>query len=240
MARQLKHATGGNTFGLSFIDLVSGGFGASFFLFLIFVMLPIDAGGQVSGGSNFLDVWLQWQEEDVELEVVIEYQAKDNGPKSLYRLTGRSFFKNGGTERWSYSSVKNSPFWSSFSAAGFSEFGEKRLSRKSNTRSQNFGNWMRFSNPCPGTYSIKINAHTQELTRLWNNAEPTEVSTVVKVIHANGGSAPSFLETRAVLMVPQIDRPDDRPALMFDGNPKLLFTKDNSKPEAYLHCGPGF
>lgn len=72
MARRVSQ-TGGSGATLSYIDMVSGGFGAAFFLFLIFVSFPIETSSTPSNGSRFLDVWVSWEDPDVSVFSKVEF-----------------------------------------------------------------------------------------------------------------------------------------------------------------------
>lgn len=138
--------------GLSFIDLVSGGFGAAFFLFLLFVTLPItviEAGG---GGDQYLDIRLEWQG-NVRLEPIIGFTPVDGFVERYLRISGPGMGYdavlgevNGG----------GSPFWRDLFIFGYAGSGQDRMRLVGGAPTRT-ATLLRLIQPCPGRYRVFVN-----------------------------------------------------------------------------------
>lgn len=140
-------------FGLSFVDTVSGGFGAAFFLFLIFASLPVESPALlVGGGARFIEVKLEWDPGPVRMEIYLDV----NGGTQTIRLSSRSFDVDGETGILSHRSGPL-PFWERGTTSGFSWFGPSAMVEMGADRS----NALRFRlvNPCGVTLRIGAAIH---------------------------------------------------------------------------------
>jgi len=152
-----------DSFGFSFVDMVSGGFGAAFFMFLVFVNLPLDAGNPGGGGERFLQIWLTWPDMTESYEPIVEYlppgNVKGQDPEwRLYRLSSDKLTQTGRDGEMTYYNASSRQFWSRILGAGFSDALEPALrdtlKLKDATRA---GVWLHFADPCPGRYRFRVN-----------------------------------------------------------------------------------
>ena len=194
MARRVAQSVGSGAT-LSYIDMISGGFGAAFFLFLIFVSFPIETSSTPSNGSRFLDFWVSWDDPGVSVFSVVEFTPTPKGtttPRArLYSLNSRAMSRNFGTGEVIYSGAE-APFWSHFAEAGYGRGGDRGMRQVDAKRS---AQWLRFSDPCPGEYRILVAGQSPRdrlIDVLINNSPPPPVSGLVRVIVSDGG-APVFL-----------------------------------------------
>jgi hypothetical protein len=194
MARRIAQSVGARST-LSYIDMISGGFGAAFFLFLIFVSFPIETSSTPSNGSRFLDIWLTWGVPDVSVYTVVEFTPEGRGliapAPRLYSLNSRAMRRNSRTGEVMYSG-RDAPFWTYFAEAGYSSGGERGMRQSDGTQA---GQWLRFSDPCPGFYRILVAGQSPRdllLDLLIEARAPEPVPGQVRVIVSDGG-APLFL-----------------------------------------------
>ena len=148
-----------DTFGFSFVDMVSGGFGAAFFLFLVFATLPLDVGAPGGGGERFIQIWLTWPGGDnasVTFEPIVEYAASETTDWKSYRITGGQLRQTGHFVNMHYGTGAKA-FWANVFGAGFSDAGGTTLRMADKEGSEWSGLWLHFSDPCPGRYRIRIN-----------------------------------------------------------------------------------
>lgn len=171
MARRLNGIGGRST--LSYIDMISGGFAAAFFLFLIFVSFPIETGSTPSSGSRFLDVWVEWNDEDVYANLVVTFTPEEivGVPVKplVVTLNSRTLTRSGSTAKIIYSG-KAPPFWTGISEAGFGLSGDTPLKRMDKDGGHWVGMWMRFSDPCPGKYEFAVASHGVAAQRLFEKS----------------------------------------------------------------------
>ena len=157
MARRIGQNIGG-TPTLSYIDMISGGFGSAFFLFLIFVSFPIDTASTPSSGSRFLDIWIEWRDESAFAYTEVEFtpeQSKDLVPASFrYSLNSQTLHRDSSSGLISYHGTAPQ-FWVGIAEAGFSQTGRGGLMRQSKSGLLR-GQWLRFADPCPGTYMLSV------------------------------------------------------------------------------------
>jgi hypothetical protein len=144
-----------SVFGLSFIDLVSGGFGAAFFMFLMFVTLPItviDAGG---GGEQYIDIRLEW-DGDVRLEPIIGYTPHNSPIERYLRLSSNSVQISPASGTVSYSEQR---FWRDLIVFGHAGRGAERMQNigTSGASAKETATLVRFIQPCPGRYRVFVN-----------------------------------------------------------------------------------
>lgn len=194
MARRIAQTVGGRAT-LSYIDMISGGFGAAFFLFLIFVSFPIETSSSPSNGSRFLDIWVTWDVPEVAIFTVVEFTPERRGLTApaprLYSLNSRAMRRNGRTGEVMYSG-RAAPFWTYFAEAGYSSGGEHGMRQSEGTQA---GQWLRFSDPCPGTYRLLVAGQSPRdllLDLLLEDRRPEPVPGQVRVIISDGG-VPVFL-----------------------------------------------
>lgn len=191
MARRIAQSVGSGAT-LSYIDMISGGFGAAFFLFLIFVSFPIETSSTPSNGSRFLDIWVSWEDSEVSVFSVIEFTPASKGtttPRALlYSLNSRAMSRNPGTGEVTYSGHA-APFWARFAEAGYGSGGDRGM-RQSDTG--HAAQWLRFSDPCPGTYKIFVaglSPRDRLIDLLLQSNSPPPVLGRVRVIVSDGGDA---------------------------------------------------
>lgn len=60
-----------NPFTMSFLDTVSAGFGAAFFLFVIFASMPIERASGMLGSEEYIQVELWWSSSQYNLELIV-------------------------------------------------------------------------------------------------------------------------------------------------------------------------
>ena len=166
-------------FGLSFVDMVSGGFGAAFFLFLIFASLPIEEQSQDGGGgSRFVEIWMTWPKGPKRAEVYL----KHNDSKEI-RLTSGNFEEQPGTGRL-VSKAQLDVFWESGTSSGFSWFGSNVMENSINGDN---AIRLRFINPCSGTLKIGGAIHGRSLGSDWLTAtEPAIIKAKFTIVVSNG------------------------------------------------------
>jgi hypothetical protein len=58
--------------GLSFLDIICGGFGASLFLFIVFASLPIESTSGLSGSNQYVYLSANWRDTDAVLDLRIQ------------------------------------------------------------------------------------------------------------------------------------------------------------------------
>ena len=128
---------------LSFLDLVSAGFGGAVFLFIIFATLPIsekrDGGG--GGGSHFIDLWLEWapfnedginvNEDGINMdginvealvELRIEHEAPGTEERRIFRLGNPRAEIATATDSLSFG--QEQPPWSDLVVVGYDRDGD--------------------------------------------------------------------------------------------------------------------
>ena len=112
--REALEQEGGGSVALSFLDIVSAGFGGAIFLLVIFATLPIaERHGGGGGGSSFIDIYLEWSRvpfDGYQVEALVELQIKHtvNGSSRRFRLGKQGaeivpqtdVFLTGGAKPW--------------------------------------------------------------------------------------------------------------------------------------------
>lgn len=209
-----------DTFGFSFVDLVSGGFGAAFFLFLVFATLPLDSGSAPGGGDRFIGIWLTWDAVDESYEPIIEFRPQPSHQGEVevwrrYRLSeGRLSAQNEFGEVTT-SGLGEAPFWSKLLAAGFSDAMSPALrayvSVPDDPSLHNVegkaGLWMHFIDPCPGSYRVRINRNAGFDRHLADSNETSQPG-AWKLILSAPNQASGFYEerTQADAIEPKVTR----------------------------------
>ena len=159
---------------LSFIDTISGGFGAAFFLFLIFATMPLAASSRPGGASRFLEFWLEW---DGSAKALGEIGLTlDNG--RVLALTSNRFKVNPHTGELTPIDKAAMP-WAAAHANGFSWFGEVQMHSADAGRQ---GVRVRLSDPCPGNWKVTMSLHSREEGGVWFSATtPVKVDAEARV-----------------------------------------------------------
>lgn len=161
MTRRIPDTAGASST-LSYIDMISGGFGGAFFLFLLFVTFPIEIASTPSSGSRFLDVWVEWFEPKVTAYMVVQFTPPGvsgipTPPTHSYSLNSRSLVRSSSSGLITYTGGSDNPaFWTGIAEAGFARGGGPL--KRTTEAGEVAGQWIRFSDPCPGTYSILVGA----------------------------------------------------------------------------------
>lgn len=194
MARCVAQSVGSGAT-LSYVDMISGGFGAAFFLFLIFVSFPIETSSTPSNGSRFLDVWVSWDDPEVSIFSVVEFTPVPTGtrmPRALvYSLNSRSMNRDPSTGEVTYSG-RAAPFWANFAEAGYGSGGDRGMQQSDTGHA---AQWLRFSDPCPGTYKILVaglSPRDRLIELLQDNSSLRQVPGRVRVIVSDGGDPKSL------------------------------------------------
>lgn len=175
---RLREASPG--FGLSFVDMVSGGFGAAFFLFLIFASLPVDSPAlSAGGGARFLEVQVHWEAGPRRVEVYLDV----DGSAPPIRLSSGWFDVDVNTGILSHRSGPR-PFWRTATASGFSWFGQGSMEEKGpgNRNALRF----RLIDPCGVTLRIGAAVHGTSRGLDWLESVPQPDITAALVIVQSG------------------------------------------------------
>lgn len=190
------HDSGEDTFGFSFVDMVSGGFGAAFFLFLVFATLPLDSGSTPGGGDRFIGLWLTWEEDDETYEPILEYRPPmtyrgEAGSWRRYRLSEGTLSAPNEFGEVTAPGFRNKPFWTRLLAAGFSNAVSPALREydTSSTQPERAGLWMHFADPCPGSYRVRINRNAGFQGHLADILQARATATWTMALTAPGQSA---------------------------------------------------
>lgn len=148
---------------LSFIDTISGGFGAAFFLFLIFASMPFEDSASAGGASRFMEIWLRWQSAADLMDITLEHES---GVR--IRLTSKDFVIDPFTGKLEPKSGK--ALWRSAQVNGFSWFGETGMQNGAEAATR-----LRLADPCPGKWRITATLHSHPAGEAWL-AQPVGVS----------------------------------------------------------------
>ena len=149
-----------DTFGFSFVDMVSGGFGAAFFLFLIFATLPIDVGQPSGGGEQYIRIWLSWEDREQagqSFEPILEFQHELGAPWQDYRLSSGVLEQDKRNIELSYQGREEQRVWSQLFGAGFSNARAPALNAISDSGERRNAIWLHLADPCPGIYRVRVN-----------------------------------------------------------------------------------
>lgn len=175
-------------FGLSFVDMVSGGFGAAFFLFLLFASLPVqDVSTSAGGGNRFIEIMLRWPENDLLAEIYLELTIEGKAPQEV-RLSSNLFSATEDTGRLIQKNDKKA-FWSSGFSSGFSHFGKARMQKIDTDNETWFGTRFRLTDHCGGALRVGVAAYgaTSGANWLGKNLESVEISgAYLKVLVSDG------------------------------------------------------
>lgn len=192
MNRRMGMQSRSASFGLSFIDMVSGGFGAAFFLFLIFASLPIEEPSrEAGGGSRFIEIWMTWPSGSERAEIYLKHSDSQE-----IRLTSGSFTEEPNTGRLNQIAPLDI-FWERGTSSGFSWFGSNAMSNFENGE-----NTIRFRliNPCGGSLKIGGAVHGRSKGTDWlTDSAPVKVPADFTVIVSNGADKRQVYEGSSVL-----------------------------------------
>lgn len=175
-------SAGASPIGLSFIDLVSGGFGAAFFLFLIFVTLPITVVETGGGGDQYIDLRLEW-ESATRLEVVVGFTPEDGTVERYLRLSDRDVRVDPASGEVT---TLDAPFWQDLFVFGYAGRSESRMQPADGT--VRTATLVRMIRPCAGRYRFFVNA-TGFAGQSFNFDEapsPTEFSLFFRAVDDRG------------------------------------------------------
>lgn len=244
MARRLHGSDQGNRSTLSYIDLISGGFAAAFFLFLIFVSFPIETASTPSRGSRFLDVWVEWQDEEVRANLIVTYTPNDAAGVLAQPLTislNSSLLRQSPRTGKITFTGSQRVFWTGIVQSGFGLSGDIPLRRTDSAGRIWAGMWMRFSDPCPGSYKISVASHSVSLQGLWAlRDEPGQMKTVAaraRLILSDGVNDPRFIPDNGSGGVEfSFDSGiESEPTALPDG-PVVIERAASTAPSSLLHC----
>ncbi|PLK71886.1 hypothetical protein C0V73_07240 [Rhizobium sp. TH135] len=191
---------------LSFVDTVSGGFGAAFFLFLIFASLPIESEARKSGGGQrFLEIWMFWPDNAGVAELYLTHN--DNRP---IRFTSSLLQEDPATGRLKTDSVVH-PFWREGFASGFSWFGEAHMSAAAapaDGATEMRATRFRLGDHCPGNLRISATVFGRRSAADWLTGGPLPpVPVKIELIVSPGHGAKEIYEGEAQVTSGSIETP---------------------------------
>ncbi|MFY8273213.1 hypothetical protein AAEU32_03680 [Pseudoalteromonas sp. SSDWG2] len=198
MAKARRSET--NTFTMSFLDLVSAGFGAAFFLFLIFASLPITPSGGMAGSTEYIDVELQWSERDYLLELVVyppqgEPLRLGHPHIQIDPLSGQIYL----------SEQHNTQLINGFKAAyltGSSAYGEQSLQDQGSH--QEFVH-LRVIDPCPGQWRFAINVNNRRGSAAYMHSKNGTAKVPLNKLNAYTSTEDLALSAAYISTVKEID-----------------------------------
>lgn len=147
-----------NTFTMSFLDLVSAGFGAAFFLFLIFASLPITSSGGMLGSTEYIDVELSWQDNEQLLELIV--YPPDGKEIRLGQPHIQIEPLSGQVLLGSQQTAQLINGWQAAFITGSSAYGDTSLHASNNNQHTSFLHF-RVINPCPGNWRFALNVNNR-------------------------------------------------------------------------------
>ena len=140
--------------GLSFVDVVSGGFGAAFFLFLIFATLPFEEEPTHSGGSHYVDIVVTWHPWLVYLNLIVEHSSASGTVRRLDLTDHRRFRIEHDGSVSARTDGESHRFWDQAMAAGVARRGTAAL--RDGADDQQRATWLRLTRPCPGELTLRL------------------------------------------------------------------------------------
>lgn len=153
---------------LSFIDTISGGFGAAFFMFLIFASLPLDTPTASGGATRFMEIWLTWTSADELAEITLDY----GGGRKIVRMSA----ENAPDPLTGAISVSGAP-WKEAHSNGFSWFGDRGMAGTQTDGTGQYGTRLRLADPCPGEWRVTLSLHSRREGESWFTENvPVEVA----------------------------------------------------------------
>lgn len=132
-------------FAMSFLDTVSAGFGAAFFLFIIFASFPIVFSSGMLGSSQFMEVEITWDDPGISIYPVIYFNGRAITVKENVPETG-AIIADGHTE--TYPGV-----WQKAFSSGSSLFGTQGIY---DTTANERGLKINILGPCTGDWKFDL------------------------------------------------------------------------------------
>lgn len=158
MSRRRRRPSESNL-ALSFIDTISGGFGAAFFLFLIFASMPFEDPPAGGGATRFMEIWLRWKSTaDLTADLLAITLEHESGAR--IRLTSEEFSIDPFTGKLTPKADKH--LWQSAQVNGFSWFGEAGMQNGAESATR-----LRLADPCPGKWRITATLHSHSAGEAW-------------------------------------------------------------------------
>jgi len=181
LSRSSGNSSGG--FGLSFIDVVSGGFGAAFFLFIVFVTMPTEEGGGDGGGSNYVDVMLSWENPRLRLNLIMVH-VSPLGNTQYINLNDRQNFGTEADLGLITPGASISYLWDVGIVAGWAN-------GRNSSMNENFGGdwratWFRLTRPCPGEFRFFVSPTGLSFNIRKESKESTKFGVRVIIASDNG------------------------------------------------------
>lgn len=199
---------------LSFVDTISGGFGAAFFLFLIFASLPIDEeANRTGGGSRFIEIWLKWPDAPPIAEL---YLRHDQRP--WLRFTSSRMHEDSQTGRLTVDEPLR--FWRQAFASGFSWFGDAYMTKGqsdagTNMRAVRF----RLADHCAGTLEVSAAVYGRRTASDWLNREATTGMTAeLEVIISSGRGSKTEFTAKDIPVGPADGQPEPIEVISAEAN----------------------
>ena len=240
MARRIAQSIGGAST-LSYIDIISGGFGSAFFLLLIFMSFPIDTASTPSSGSRFLDIWIEWTDEKASAYIEVAYTPEQPAgllPQTFrYTLNSQSFFRSSATGLVTYSGAAPK-FWIGLAEAGYSQTGTGALGRSDGGIAKR-GQWLRFSDPCPGDFKFYVgSASPGGLIDLLANKQTGRTAIASARIMVSSGSAVEFFPDvpPATLETEFRTGLGEKPVEFVFASPIIVSAPRSGGESSLLHC----
>ncbi|UWR60187.1 hypothetical protein [Phaeobacter inhibens] len=220
----------GSSFSISFVDVVSGGFGAAFALFLIFASLPIDeAGSKAGGGSRFLEVWLSWKDP----LTIAELRLRHSDTGEIRLSSGQVAVDTAtGQMRGLPASQR---FWREATSSGFSWYGETAMTERATAvRAVRF----RLVDFCGGTLQLDAASHGRADGSHWLDPNVTgSMEAEVTVLLSTGAGAKLELTSDPVNLT-QGGRDFAAIEISEDGtNPRTTIDLGET-PKEFFWCAP--
>ena len=169
----MKRAAGMSPFALSFLDTVSAGFGAAFFLFVIFASLPVISSGGRQGSSQFVEFDIWWNNEDAVLEFALRPpgDASDWIPLSGQEVSSSLRY---GQLQWNErAEVPNA--WREAYAFGQSEWGAVSRRNDPPEAGESRRVRIRILGPCPGLWQMGVALTNRGTLEGWSISDSSEV-----------------------------------------------------------------
>lgn len=159
---------GSSAFGMSFLDVVCSGFGASFLLFLIFASLPITPSGGRIGSDHYIDLGIQWPNTSIIVALSIRTPGGEwydlEHDFEVDSLTGR-------VTRRGRSVLTNA--WLALYVSGATIFGDERLEAMPIGDTSRMALHLRMQSPCAGPWRFAVRTpNLRSDTDVWISKRP--------------------------------------------------------------------
>lgn len=164
IVKRYQENTLANPFAMSFLDTVSAGFGAAYFLFIIFASLPIVQSGGMLGSSQFIELEIAWKDPGVAIYPIVHFNGKAIAIHQNVPSTG-AILADGHEE--SYPGV-----WQKAFSFGGSPYGTQEILRGSNKKSR--GLKVNILGPCTGDWKFEL--VMESLDPSYRDADSTLIS----------------------------------------------------------------